>query len=204
MTSKNPLWPKLHLYAQKISEQAGSDVTIKLIEVPFLRIESLVAKGELDGDFGREEESYASSKDSIVRVEEKIADLEFVLVSYSNGYQNGRQARNSRVAAQIGSHTHVRICKEWAMNCTYTNQSANRMEMLRTNRVDSILVALMEALEIAKTETKREVYLSDSLHKAPLYIFMAKKHEGLAHRLAKAIRKVKSDGTFSRIFGQEP
>ncbi|HYX38208.1 MAG TPA: transporter substrate-binding domain-containing protein, partial [Oligoflexus sp.] len=83
-------------------------------------------------------------------------------------------------------------------------QSANRMEMLRTNRVDSILVTLMEALEIAKTETKREVFLSDSLHKAPLYIFMAKKHEGLAHRLAKAIRKVKSDGTFSRIFGQEP
>ncbi len=36
MTSKNPLWPKLHLYAQKISEQPGIDIKIRLIEVPFL------------------------------------------------------------------------------------------------------------------------------------------------------------------------
>lgn len=200
------LWPKLQGYMHLVAEKADRNLHIELKSTPYLRIQEEVSKGDMDGDLGRLQEVYEGNTKA-VRVDEVASMLRLFFIFHKDQVMSELDAiRQHKTLALKDSFFHRRACKELKLNCEFVGAGSSTMDMLRLKRVGSVISTQFQLAEHMRLAGDPTLFrLSEkSWYMEPIYLFLAKKNADLAPKLASALKELKHDGTYKRIFGMDP
>ena len=75
-------------------------------------------------------------------------------------------------------------------------------DMLRKKRVDMILYERWQGLKRAKDTGTIVVVHEPPLAAVDMYMYVHKEHAGLAPKLAAALKEMKTDGSYQKIFDE--
>jgi hypothetical protein len=200
------LWPKLQSFMDQLAQRADKDLDIELKSTPYPRIQEQVSKGELDGDLGRLQEVYEGNG-GIVRVDEVASMLRMFLIFHKDRVMTDLAAiRQSKTLAARENFFHRRACKELQLDCEFVGPGSSTMDMLRLKRVGSVITTQFQLAEHLRLAGDPSLFRlgEKAWYMEPAYLFLAKKNADLAPRLASALKELKQDGTYKKIFGMDP
>jgi len=200
------LWPKFQYFMNQLAQKADKELEIELKSTPYARIQEQISKGELDGDLGRLQEVYEGNS-GIVRVEESASMLRLFLIFHKDRVMTDLATiRQFKTLAVRDSFFHKRACKELQLDCEFVGPGSSTMDMLRLKRVGSVITTqfqMAEHLRLAGDPTLFQLG-EKTWYMEPVYLFLAKKNADLAPRLASALKELKHNGTYKRVFGMDP
>jgi hypothetical protein len=203
---EHALWPKMQGYMSLVAEKAEKELQIELRTTPFLRITEEVNKGTMDGDLGRLQEVYGKGS-TAVRVDEAASMLRLYFIFHKENVMTDLESirRHITVAAKENLF-HRRACKELKLNCELVGPGSSSMDMLRLKRVGSVLTTQFQMAEHMRLAADPSLFRisENSWYMEPVYLFLARKNADLAPKLASALKELKQDGTFKKIFGMDP
>ena len=158
-------------------------------------------RGIIDGEAQRiagMEKNYPN----LIRVPEKIMDWDFVIFSKKDiGAINGW---NSLVPYETGYITGWKIFEYNVpknVSVTRVRHPEGLFTLLSNNRIDVILYERWQGLNLIKKNNYKKIkgQLPPLAHKE-MFPYLHKKHVHLVPRLAQALKDMKSDGTYARIY----
>jgi polar amino acid transport system substrate-binding protein len=179
-----------------------TDIDLKIEHLPAERALKNANEGIDDGTFLRVSRLSASYP-NLVEVPESFMDFEFVAISKNpkidiNGWE-------SLVPYNIGLITGWKIVENNTRNMKVTKVSNvdQLFQLLRLDRAEIVIYEKIRALSALKNNpvVGAKILESPLVHK-PMYLYLNIKHKKLIHKLVKAIRSSKSDGTHDRLQDQ--
>jgi polar amino acid transport system substrate-binding protein len=200
-TNNTPIDRKaLEALSQEAFSRAG--VNFKLVSLPSERSLFAANEGEVDGE-GLRIAGLASQYPNLVQVPERYIGISFVAFGKDASVKmdKGWESLKPHSVAFI---TGWKLFEANAANARTVNRvdKAEQMfRMLEGDRVDLALYTRADGLALVKSlglEGKVSV-LSPSLKDVDMYLYLHKKHEALAPKLAQALRAMKADGSYQRI-----
>jgi hypothetical protein len=200
------LWPKLQEFMLRFAERTDKDLHIELRSTPFLRLQEQVNKGELDGDLGRLKEVYEVNS-SAVRVSEPTSMLRlFFIYNKEKEFNDLGAIRQHKTLASKDNLFHKRACQALKLNCEFVGPGSSSMDMLRLKRVASVITTQYQSAEHFRLSNDPQIFrLSEkSYYMEPIYLFLSKKNADLADKFSSALKELKQDGTYKRIFEMDP
>jgi polar amino acid transport system substrate-binding protein len=177
-----------------------------IAELPFLPAErSIMAanSGLHDGELNRIE-GMERMYPNLVRVPESNMDFKFV--AFSKKYDFETTDWSTLNSLRVGFIKGWKILEQNMQNhpdLIYVNSAKQLFRQLEKDHIDIALygelVGYAQLKEMNITDYK---VLSPPLATKKMYMYLNKKHEGLAPRVAESLKNMKTDGTYDRIVTQ--
>jgi polar amino acid transport system substrate-binding protein len=178
--------------------------SLQLVRLPAERGLINANDGIEDGDLSRIaglEKSYPN----LIRVPEKIFDMEFVALTRQHSLRTARWS--DLEAVSVG---HITGWKIFEQNLTpktavvTATTPEQLLDLLRLGRVDAALYSRWMGLALARSTGMGDVRVAEPpLATREMYIYLHKRHADLAPRLAEALRQLKREGTYQKIYDQK-
>ncbi|HET9236203.1 MAG TPA: hypothetical protein VFO10_03060 [Oligoflexus sp.] len=200
------LWPKLQSFMTQLALKTEKDLVIELKSTPYPRIQEQVSKGEMDGDVGRLQEVYEGNA-GVVRVDEVASTLRLFFIFHKDRVMTDLSAiRRFKTLAARESFFHRRACKELQLDCEFVGPGSSTMDMLRLKRVGAVMTTQFQLVEHMRLAGNPSLFRvgEKAWYMEPAYLFLAKKNADLAPGIAAALRELKQDGTYKKVFGMDP
>ncbi len=191
----------LDLVVREAFRRAG--VQLRLVRLPAERALINVDAGLEDGDLTRIvglEQNYPN----LVRVPEKLIDWEFAAFSQNSALP----ARwNVLRAVPVG---HIRGWKiyekqlEGAPHVISSDDAAQMFRLLQLGRIDAALYERWMGMSLVRRQAIQNVHLLDpNLARREMYIYLNKRHAALVPRIAEALRAIKAEGLYDRLYKEK-
>jgi polar amino acid transport system substrate-binding protein len=175
-------------------------VRLQLVKLPAERGLQNANAGVEDGDLVRIA-GLEAHYPNLVRVPEKLIDWEFTAFS-----------RNAAIPArwealQPMSLGYIRGWKIFEQNvarvphAVTVDDPAQLFRLLQLGRIEVALYARWQGLSLIRREEMKGVYALDPpLARREMFIYLNKRHAALAPKLAKALRAIKAEGLYDRLY----
>jgi len=199
-TNNTPLDRKaLERLSQAAAQRIG--VNIHLVSNPSERSLFMANQGEVDGE-GLRVAGLNQHYPNLVQVQERFIGISFVAFSKDasiNLDQSWNSLKPYRVAFINGWKMFEANTAE-ARSVTKVDKPEQLFRMLDGGRVDLALYTRADGVALLKTLGLRSIApISPSLKEVDMYLYLHKKHQALAPRIAQALREMKADGTYNKI-----
>ena len=175
------------------------------IPLEFIRVQSLraliqVNKGIDDGNIARIE-GIEKKWTNLIRVPESFFTFEFTAFSLSDdipidGWDSLKPYTVGHVRGWYIYHKNTKGVKKVLV----ANDDAQLFNLLKQGRIKIALYERYQAPFWYKQVGFVPKRLSKPLAKKKMYIYVNKKHKALVPRMAEALREMKQDGTYQKIF----
>lgn len=141
---------------------------------------------------------------NLIQVPEKIMDVEFSIFSKHKQIQIGKwKDLNTYSVAIITGWKMLERNITDVVELTKVKNVDQLFAMLLKDRVDTIAYSRWVGLGYIEQNSLRDVHIiQPPIAKRAMYVYLHKKHRALVPKLAKALRAMKSDGSYKKIFNQ--
>ncbi len=140
---------------------------------------------------------------NLVMVPEKIIDFEFVaFTKLTQAKVNNWKSLEPYNISYINGWKLFEKKAKYYKSLVKTKESDQLFTLLRENRADIVLYDLWSGLWWIKNNNSDIYYLKPPFAKVKLYLYLNKKHKALVPVLDKAIKDMKKDGSYQKIFDQ--
>lgn len=139
---------------------------------------------------------------NLIQVPEKIIDLEFVVFTKNEDFQvsGWKSLKPYSVAFITGWKILERSITEYA-ELTQVKNADQLFNILLNGRADVIVYGRWGGLGYIKDHQIKNVkILEPPLKKEMLYVYLHKKHKALVPKLATALKSMKDDGSYQKIY----
>ncbi|MFN3750868.1 MAG: substrate-binding periplasmic protein [Thiobacillus sp.] len=191
----------LDLVAGEAFRRAG--VRLRLVRLPAERGLVNANAGLEDGDLTRIS-GLEAGYPNLIRVPEKLIDWEFSAFSR----QGPRQASWESLRTQSLGHIRGWKIYEHKLAATPAGITAeDAAQLFRLLQLGRIEVALFERWQgLARIERERLAgvhMLEPPLARREMYIYLHKRHAALVPRIARALRDIKAEGLYDRVYREK-
>jgi len=186
---------------EKISKEAfhriGIDIRVTIL--PGERALINVNSGIDDGDMFRAP-GFESNYPNLIKVPEKIGIMEFMAYSKEphSDAMSWQVLQKHSVAYATGWKIYDRKVKN--SEITKVRSIHNLFPLLENGRADIILIDRWQGLYIAKQSDHKVHLIEPPLATVDMYMYLHKSHEALIPALSAALKEMKRDGSYNRIF----
>jgi len=191
----------LDIIAGEAFRRAG--VELRLVKLPAERGLINANAGIEDGDMVRIaglEKQYPN----LVRVPEKLVDWEFVAFSKDATIPSNWKAIRQRSAGHIKGWKIYEQNLAGAEHVTTADDPEQLFRLLDLNRIDVALYERSFGMALAKQQGLKVVRpLAPPLAAREMFIYLHKRHANLAPRLADALRAMKREGFYQRVYSEK-
>ena len=183
---------------------ARTHTPVVFVTLPSERGLISAASGDTDGDINRVA-GLSAKYPELVQVEESNMVYEFMAFSRRKGLsiRSWEDLRGLDVAFITGWK--ILENNVTARTITKVDNAEQLFSLLRFDRVDAVLFDRWGGAHYLAT-----MNLNDAVAQEPplatkdMYLYLNRRHAALAPRLAQALRDMKTDGSYARIFGASP
>ena len=191
----------LDIVAGEAFQRAG--VELRLVKFPAERGLINANAGLEDGDLARIaglEKQYPN----LVRVPEKLVDLEFAAFSKDASIPSNWQAMRQRSVGHIKGWKIYEQNLAGAEHVVTADDPVQLFRLLDLNRIDVALYERSFGMALAKQQGLNVVRpLAPPLAVRGMFIYLHKRHANLVPRLADALRAMKRDGFYQRVYDEK-
>jgi len=170
----------------------------RILHLPSKRSIVNVNIGVDDGHFSRIPGLQASYR-NLVLVPEPICTFEFAVFSKRELAIDGWDSLKPYRTGVIGGWMILERNLAHLPKLTVVANKESLFSMLAKDRLDAAVFELSEGVALLKQAGITNVRPTGTLVKRDLYVYLNKRHQALAGRLATALKDMKRDGTFQRI-----
>lgn len=178
-------------------------VRLKLVKLPAERALRNVNAGIDDGDLTRIA-GLEAEYPNLVRVPEKLMDWEFAAFS-KNPALPARWDALRRVS--VGHIRGWKIYERALVDAPYVvtaEDPAQLFRQLQLGRIEVALYAHWQGLDLMRREGITDVYLlAPTLARREMFIYLHKRHAALVPRIAAALRAIKAEGLYERLYREK-
>lgn len=178
-------------------------VKLRLVKLPAERGLINANAGTEDGDLTRIA-GLDTQYPNLVRVPEKLIDYEFTAFSKNAALPATWEVLRAR---SIGHIRGWKIYENQLKGAPAVVSSDDAAQMFRQLQLDHIDVALYErwlGLSLLKNQDiKGIVPLNPPLAKREMFIYLHKRHAALVPKLAEALRAIKAEGLYKRLYREK-
>ena len=191
----------LDVVAGEAFRRAG--VQLRLVKFPAERGLINANEGIEDGDLTRIA-GLEAQYPNLIRVPEKLMDWEFTAFSKSAALAARWEVLRAR---PIGHIRGWKIYEKQLVDAPTVITSDDSTQMFRQLQLDRIDVALYErwlGLSLLKRQDVKDVHpLEPPLAKREMFIYLNKRHAALAPKIADALRAIKAEGLYDRLYREK-
>lgn len=178
-------------------------VRLKLVKLPAGRALINANAGLEDGDLVRIA-GLEAQYPNLVRVPEKLIDWTFSAFSKDTSISGSWDAIRARPVAHIRGWKFYERELSGASQVLTTDDSAQLFRLLQLDRVEVVLYARWQGLSLISQQGMKGVYaLEPPLAKREMFIYLHKRHAALVPRLAEALRAIKAEGLYDRLYWEK-
>lgn len=178
-------------------------VRLKLVKLPAERALRNVNAGIDDGDLTRIA-GLEAEYPNLVRVPEKLMDWEFAAFS-KNPALPARWDALRRVP--VGHIRGWKIYERALADAPYVVTAEDPTQLFRQlqlGRIEVALYAHWQGLDLMRREGITDVYLlAPTLARREMFIYLHKRHAALVPRIAAALRAIKAEGLYERLYREK-
>lgn len=140
---------------------------------------------------------------NLLIVPEKIIDFEFVAFTKNQHLKvtNWSDLKHHNIAFINGWKVFEKKVTQYK-SLVRTKDSKQLFDLLNQDRVDIALYDLWSGLWHIKQSKAKVDYLRPPIASFQLYLYIHKKHKHLVPGLTRALRAMKEDGTYNKIYAQ--
>ena len=199
-TNNTPLDRKaLELLSREAFHRAG--LQLKLVSNPSERSLFMANQGEVDGE-GLRVAGLGTQYPNLIQVPERFIGISFVAFS-KDAMINLDQSWDSLKPYRVAFITGWKMFEanaSGARSVTKVDKPEQMFRMLDGGRVDLALYTRADGISLLRSLALSSIApISPSLKDVDMYLYLNKKHEALAPRIAKTLREMKADGTYNKI-----
>lgn len=191
----------LDIIAGEAFQRVG--IELRLVKLPAERGLIDANAGIQDGDMVRIaglEKQYPN----LVRVPEKLVDWEFSAFSKDATIASDWEAIRQRSVGHIKGWKIYEQNMAGAERVITADDPEQLFRLLELNRVEVALYAHAAGVALARRQGLKDVHpLSPPLATREMFIYLHKRHASLAPRLADALRAMKRDGFYQRVYNEK-
>lgn len=178
-------------------------VKLRLVKLPAERGLINANAGTDDGDLTRIAGLDARYL-NLIRVPEKLIDYEFVAFSKNAALPATWDALRAHPIGLIRGWKIYENQLAGALMVVTSDDSSQMFRQLQLNRIDVALYEHWLGLSLLKQQGIKGVHpLEPSLDKREMFIYLNKRHAALVPRLAKALRSIKAEGLYDRLYKEK-
>lgn len=188
----------LELVAKEAFGRLGH--TVRIDTLPTARAIQTVSVGKADGDMQRIG-GLEKKIPNLIPVLESVSEYEFTGFSLSkNLHKLTLQTTSNYTVAYLNGWKYYdyNVPKETRKIIAQT--PSQLFKLLKKKRVDLVLFSRWSGYYWAQKEKVAAFAINPSFKKLKMYIYLNKKHSELASKLAHALKQMKEDGTYDKIF----
>src|SRR5574343_756143 len=199
-TNNTPLDRKaLELLSREAFHRAG--LQLKLVSNPSERSLFMANQGEVDGE-GLRVAGLGTQYPNLIQVPERFIGISFVAFS-KDAMINLDQSWDSLKPYRVAFITGWKMFEanaSCARSVTKVDKPEQMFRMLDGGRVDLALYTRADGISLLRSLALSSIApISPSLKDVDMYLYLNKKHEALAPRIAKTLREMKGEGTYNKI-----
>lgn len=156
-------------------------------------------EGLADGDAGRVS-GIEALYPNLIPIGEPSVTLKFSAFTLNNGIKiDGWDDLDGLSVAYMRGWKIFDLKVPKSARVTVVNDIDQLFSLVLNGRVDVLLYESTQVSAYLKTKDKNGL-TSHTLSTMPLHIYVHKKHAGLVNDITKALREIKADGTYKRLF----
>lgn len=176
-------------------------VDFKLISLPSERSLHSANQGEVDGE-GLRVPGLSSQYPNLVQVPERYIGISFVAFAKDASIRvdQGWESLKPYRVAFINGWKMFETNAAGAKVVNKVDKAEQMFRMLDVGRIDLALYTRADGIALARSMGLASVApLTPALKDVDMYLYLHKRHESLAPKLAQALREMKADGSYNRI-----
>lgn len=178
-------------------------VRLKLVRLPAERALINADAGLEDGDLVRIA-GLEAQYPNLVRVPEKLVDWTFSAFGKDASIPGNWDALRARPLAYIRGWKIYERELSGASQALSVEDAAQMFRLLRLDRAETILYERWMGLHLISRQGIEGIYaLEPPLAKREMFIYLHKRHAALAPRLAEALRAIKAEGLYERLYREK-
>lgn len=192
-------------FLDEISREAFKRIgyQIKTIQLPAERGLKNVNAGIEDGEMSRIA-GLNKSYPNLLQVPEKIMDWEFVIFSIDPiNLENGWSALDNKAVSFLNGWKILERNVPDSANALKVQNSEQLFSLLKKRRTDYVIYEKWCGLFLSKKQKLSNVKLRyPALAKKEMFLYLHKKHEALIPQVSDALKQMKKDGSYDKIFNK--
>jgi polar amino acid transport system substrate-binding protein len=189
----------LHELSKEAFRRIG--VEFKLVSLPSERSLHSANIGEVDGE-GLRIAGLSGQYPNLVQVPERYIGISFVAFARDATIrlEQGWESLKPHRVAFINGWKMFEANASGARSVSKVDQPEQLFRMLDSGRVDIALYTRADGIALARSMGLGAIVpIAPPLKDVDMYLYLNRKHEALAPRLAQALREMKADGSYNRI-----
>lgn len=191
----------LDVVAGEAFRRAG--VQLRLVRLPAERGLINANAGTDDGDLARIA-GLETQYPNLIRVPEKLIDWEFTAFSKKASLSTSWDALRARPVGHIRGWKIYEKQLAGAPSVVTADDSAQLFRQLQLNRIEVALYERWLGLSLLKRmDIKGIAPLEPPIAKREMYIYLHKRHAALVPKLADALRAIKAEGMYDRLYREK-
>ena len=189
----------LHDLSKEAFRRIGVD--FKLVSLPSERSLHSANLGEVDGE-GLRIAGLSGQDPNLVQVPERYIGISFVAFARDATIRldQGWESLKPHRVAFINGWKMFEANASGARSVSKVDKPEQMFLMLDSGRIDLALYTRADGVALARSMGLGAIApLAPALKDVDMFLYLHKKHESLAPRLAQALREMKADGSYNRI-----
>jgi polar amino acid transport system substrate-binding protein len=189
----------LHDLSKEAFRRIGVD--FKLVSLPSERSLHSANLGEVDGE-GLRIAGLSGQYPNLVQVPERYTGISFVAFARDATIRldQGWESLKPHRVAFINGWKMFEANASGARSVSKVDKPEQMFLMLDSGRIDLALYTRADGVALARSMGLGAIApLAPALKDVDMFLYLHKKHESLAPRLAQALREMKADGSYNRI-----
>jgi polar amino acid transport system substrate-binding protein len=189
----------LHDLSKEAFRRIGVD--FKLVSLPSERSLHSANLGEVDGE-GLRIAGLSGQYPNLVQVPERYIGISFVAFARDATIRldQGWESLKPHRVAFINGWKMFEANASGARSVSKVDKPEQMFLMLDSGRIDLALYTRADGVALARSMGLGAIApLAPALKDVDMFLYLHKKHESLAPRLAQALREMKADGSYNRI-----
>jgi len=178
-------------------------VRLRLVKLPAERGLINANAGIEDGDLTRIA-GLEAHYPNLVRVPEKLVDWEFAAFGKNAALVANWETLHARPVGHIRGWKIYEQQLAGAPHVVTAEDPAQLFRQLQLNRIEVALYARWQGLSRIRRQELKDVHLlKPSLATREMFIYLHKRHAALVPRLAAALRAIKAEGLYDRLYREK-
>jgi polar amino acid transport system substrate-binding protein len=178
-------------------------VKLKLVKLPAERALINANSGLEDGDLTRIA-GLEAQYPNLVRVPEKLIDWDFSAFGKNPALPARWEVIRQRPVAHIRGWKIYERELAGAKQILTAEDPAQLFRLLELDRVEVVLYARWMGMSLINRQGMKGIYVLDpSLAKRGMFIYLNKRHAALVPRIAEALRAIKAEGLYDRLYREK-
>lgn len=178
-------------------------VRLRLVRLPAERGLVSANEGIEDGDLTRIA-GIEAQYPNLVRVPEKLFDLEFTAFSKNLALPARWNELRARPVGHIRGWKLYEQQFSGAPHVTTAEDAGQMFRQLQLDRIEVALYARWQGLSLIQDQALKGMYALDPpLATREMYIYLHKRHAALIPKLAEALRAIKAEGLYDRLYREK-